>query len=141
MTTPSDAQRRAMTTSVLTIGRLTHLHPDMDANGEAYERDHLVKPQVVPVGAGANVVSSLLTNGRHAPAIDMDLPVLVVPSTTPGHSHVYIDHELSWDNYLRLLAVLVDVGLVQQGFYNSALRRGTTLLRLPHVAKATPAQD
>ncbi len=110
--------------------------PECGANGD-YERDNVVKPPVVAVDDGANVVSSLLTNGRHAPAIDVDVPVHVIPSSTPGHSHLYIDHEMPWQDYERLLRVLTEVGIVQRGFYDSAVRRGTSLLRLPHVRKAT----
>jgi hypothetical protein len=118
--------------AVLAVGRLTHHHPTVD--GQEYPVDRAFKLPVVPV-ENANVVSSLLTNGRHAPAIDVDLPVHVVPSSTPGHSHLYIDAELTWDDYLRLLTVMADIGLVERGFLESAERRGTTLLRLPGVTK------
>lgn len=123
--------------AVLAIGRLTHVHPSVDEVGADYDDDSMVKPPVVAVADGANVVSSLLTNGMHAPAIDLDVPVILLPSSTPGHFHLYIDHELDWADYQRLLGVLHDVGLVEDGFWRSALRRGTTLLRLPHVSKPT----
>lgn len=131
----SERLRMMQTHEVLAIGRLTHHHPNVDADGEVYERDKVVKPEAVGVEAGANVVSSLLTNGKHAPAIDVDVKARLVPSSTPGHSHAYIDHEMPWDDYLLLLRVLTQVGIVQKGFYDSAVRRGTTLLRLPHVRK------
>lgn len=118
--------------AVFAIGRLPHYHPTVDS--QDYDDDRAFKLPVVWVG-DANVVSSLLTNGRHAPAIDVDLPVHAVPSSTPGHSHLYIDAELTWDEYLRLLTVMAEIGLVEEGFLDSAKRRGTTLLRLPGVTK------
>lgn len=128
---------------VLGIGRLTHFHEGVDREGVNaagyedfdYKLDTMVKPPVVPLSQ-ANVSSSLLTNGKHAPAIDLDIEAALIPSSTEGHSHLYINHELSWKQYRRLLRVMRDVGLIQDGFYYSAIRRGSTLLRLPHVRKA-----
>ena len=45
----------------------------------------------------ANVVSSLQSGtepgsrAQHYPVLDLDLPAVLVPSSTPGHSHLYID--------------------------------------------------
>lgn len=133
---------RSSVCAILGIGRLTHFHEGVEreginaAGGEDfdYEMDRVVKPPVVPLSE-ANVASSLLTNGRHAPCIDLDIEAVLLPSSSEGHSHLYINHELTWKQYKRLLKVMRDVGLVQDGFYRSALRRGCTLLRLPHVRK------
>ncbi len=134
-----------LTQAVLKFGRLTHFHEHVDREDKElvefgcenweYVFDDIVKPPVRNVDDGANVVSSLLTNGKHAPAIDLDVPAILVPSSTPGHSHLYIDHELSWKDYLRVLRVLTDVRIVELGILQAAERRGTTLLRLPHVKK------
>lgn len=129
-------KREKLTRAVLSIGRLTHRHEGLDAHADDYDADTMVKPLVVTVADGANVVSSLLTNGKHAPAIDLDVPVVLVPSSTRGHHHLYLDAELSWGEYKRLLRVMQEVGLIEPGFYSSALRRGSTLLRLPHVLKS-----
>lgn len=118
--------------TVTDFGRLTHDHPNLGHDEYMGDRHHKLAP--VPVDE-ANVVSSLLTNGKHAPAIDVDLPVHAIPSSTPGHSHLYFDVELSWPDYLRLLRVIRDIGILQDGFYRSAKSRGTTLLRLPGVPK------
>jgi hypothetical protein len=118
--------------AVSAFGRLTHHHPDLDH--DEYMGDRHSKLVPLPLDE-SNVVSSLLTNGGHAPAIDVDLPIHAVQSSTPGHWHLYLDVELSWPDYLRLLEVMRDVGIVQDGFYRSAKSRGTTLLRLPGVPK------
>jgi len=134
------------TDAVLQFGRLTHWHELVDKEGRElaadgssdfdYALDEVVKPPVVTPEDGANVVSSLLTNGKHAPAIDIDVPAMLIPSSTPGHSHLYIDCELSWRDYTRLLKTLARVGIVEYGFYRSAVRRGSSMLRLPHIRKA-----
>ena len=72
----------------------------------------------------------------HMPAIDIDFPCRLVESSTPEHFHLYIDHEITQEQYMDILRVLMSAGIVQRGFYRSALRRGQTFLRLPGVKKA-----
>ena len=49
----------------------------------------------------ANVVTSLVGGtgipGMHKPVLDIDMPVRVEPSSTPGHFHLYIDRAMSSD--------------------------------------------
>lgn len=68
---------------------------------------------------------------KHKPAIDIDMPVHVIESSTPGKSHLYIDKEMSWDDYLKLLRVMVEVGLVEEGYLGASEYRGYTTLRKP----------
>lgn len=88
----------------------------------------------------ANVVTSELVNPDisvwdHAPVIDLDVPVTYVPSSTPGHGHLYIDVPMSADAMWRLLSVMVDVGMVEEGYLNASQARGHTSVRLPWVKK------
>jgi hypothetical protein len=69
---------------------------------------------------------------HHAPAIDIDLECRLVGSSTPGHYHLYIDKEMVWEDYEKLLAVLKDVGIVEEGFYNQAVVNQKTFLRVRH---------
>jgi len=86
-----------------------------------------------------NLVSSLKTDGTHAPALDIDIPCRYVPSSTPGHGHLYFDTlSLTWEGYQDLLKALVLAGIVEQGYYLASLNRGQTLLRPPHVKKFSP---
>lgn len=71
----------------------------------------------------------------HKPVLDIDLPVKVVPSTTKGHFHLYIDKEMSWKKYLKLLDVLVEVGIIEDGYAGASEQRGFTAVRLPWVKK------
>lgn len=77
----------------------------------------------------------------HIPMIDLDIPAVLIPSSTPGHSHLVIETELQWEDYLRLLDVMVDIGLVQAGFRDAALERGETFLRLPWIRKYQEQHD
>jgi hypothetical protein len=77
----------------------------------------------------ANLISSLTDDGFHMPAIDLDLPTKLVPSSTEGHYHLFIDHKLSAENYWKLLSCLVDVGIVERGFYELSEARGASFLR------------
>lgn len=71
----------------------------------------------------------------HKPVIDIDIPVRLIPSTTPGHSHLYIDHPISWDIYENLLIALTQAGVVEEGYLRAAMQRGETFVRLPWIRK------
>lgn len=84
--------------------------------------------------AEAQVVSSESLDG-HRPLLDLDFPAALVPSSTPGHHHLYIDKPMSWDDYVKLLDVLAEVGLLEPGFVSASKQRRATFLRLPWVCK------
>lgn len=71
----------------------------------------------------------------HIPILDIDFPVFVYPSSTPGHSHLYIQKHLTWENYKKLLKVMADVGLIEEGYYNASIERKGTYVRLPWIQK------
>lgn len=73
--------------------------------------------------------------GMHTVAIDVDHPVRVLPSTTPGHFHLLIDVPMPWWRYRRLLRALMKAGIIEPGYYSASVRRGATFLRLPWVRK------
>lgn len=79
----------------------------------------------------ARLVSSKLENGRHILAVDIDMPAALVPSSTKGHYHLYIDHEMTWTTYTSLLMALAEAGIVEPGYADASIRRGATHLRTP----------
>lgn len=94
-----------------------------------------VKPVSLPE---ANVVTSRVGLGRtHKVAIDLDMDAVLIPTSTPGHHHLIIDHELTWNAYVKLLKALAEAGLVQQGFVHAAELRGYTQLRTPWTRKVS----
>lgn len=93
----------------------------------------------------ANLVSSVQVDstgrptGLHLPVIDVDLPCDFVPSSTPGHGHLYIDKALTWDQYRILLHVLMVLGIVEPGYVAVSEKRGATFVRKPgEVKPSTP---
>lgn len=106
-----------------------------------------------------NLVSSLCTDGRHRPALDIDCAndpfeadaiAGIVSDLTGGgtvdilesthHYHFYVeDRDYSWDAYQRLLDDLVDAGVLEVGYVSASIARGQTLLRPPHIRKVTSA--
>lgn len=87
----------------------------------------------------ANVITSLveseLGETMHKPIIDVDLPVKIVPSTTEGHGHLYMDLAMPWEDYVKLLDVLVEIGAVEYGYVSASKERGFTAVRVPWVKK------
>lgn len=85
----------------------------------------------------ANLVSSALEgDGMHAPVLDLDFPCALVPSSTPGHYHLYLDKVMPWDEYGQLLWALRAAGVLQSGFVAAAISREQTMVRLPWVRKS-----
>lgn len=76
----------------------------------------------------------------HLPALDIDLPCQLRPSSTPGHFHLLIDHPVRWCDYVDLLHALAACGIVEPGYVSASIERGATFLRLPGVKKKPAAQ-
>lgn len=76
----------------------------------------------------ANLIGSLLEDGRHMPCIDIDLPCRLVESETPGHFHLFIDHPIHWANYKAILEELTNAGIVQVGYFTASQERGQTFV-------------
>lgn len=75
------------------------------------------------------------TEIMHTVVIDVDLPVGVLPSSTAGHFHLYIDKLMSWKSYKRLLKALNRAGVIDEGWYKMSLRRRGSHLRVPWQKK------
>lgn len=90
----------------------------------------------------ANLITSKVDQGevvvdtpKHKIVLDVDMPVRVIASSTPGHFHLFIDKVVTWEEYTRLLDVLADVGIVEHGYVNFSKERGYTAVRLPWIKK------
>jgi len=93
----------------------------------------------VSAGPDALLVSSETNRGTHMPAIDLDMPASLVPSSTEGHSHLFIDVEMSWRKYRGVLRALYRAGVIERGFYKASLARRRTQLRT-EIFKKTAAE-
>ena len=86
----------------------------------------------------ADIVTSEMASrdgSRHKIVLDIDHPIVVLNSTTPGHHHLFIDKELGWGEYLEVIRVLVKVGIVEEGYLGASAHRGFTGVRLPWIVK------
>ena len=109
---------------------------DGEYSGEVVAADKLEEAEVVTSLTG-EIKKSLygFVEAKHRPILDIDIPMHIIPSTTPGHGHLYIDKELTWSEYRRLLGVLADCGIIERGYLNVSLAREHTAVRLPWIKK------
>jgi len=84
---------------------------------------------LVDTEAEANLVSSMTTSLKHKPTIDIDLPCKLVPSKTEGHFHLFIEKELDWETYKRLLYAMADAGIVEWNYVYAANQAQATFVR------------
>lgn len=105
-------------------------------DGDAYDEGFYTKiPDEAADIETAELISSQTKDGTHRPLLDIDFPAVVIPSTTPGHGHLYIDKELSWKDYKKLLNLFADLGIIEHGYRGASLARGYSALRLPWIKK------
>jgi hypothetical protein len=115
------------------------LHVDFGADHESSFGDFSADPSrgVEPsIESMANCVGSRTRRGKHRPVLDIDFAARLVPSSTEGHWHLYLDGiELTDRQYEQLVGTLAAIGVVQQGIHNQLHREGQTIVRLPHIRK------
>lgn len=88
-----------------------------------------------PLAQANSVSSNIKGTEMHRPALDIDVPCLLIDSTTPGHHHLYIDKPMPWEDYEKLIRVLAEIGILQQGYADVSIKRKRTWLRTPWTKK------
>ena len=76
-----------------------------------------------------------LSVADHGVVVVLTQPAFLVPSSTAGHFHLYLNKALSWADYRKLLKALRRCDVIEDGFYRLSLQRGQTFLRPPGVLK------
>ena len=71
----------------------------------------------------------------HTFVVDIDLPATLMPSSTPGHSHLYIESYMSWSQYVKVLDAMAEAGIIEYGYVNASKARGFTAVRLPWIRR------
>ena len=61
--------------------------------------------------------------------------VVVVPSSTEGHCHLYLQFQVPERAYLERLMHLAVLGMIEPGYAVVSIKRAGTFVRLPHVKK------
>jgi hypothetical protein len=100
------------------------------------------RPTKANIGGTANTISSrhIEYPDRHKVMLDLDVPHKLIPSSTEGHSHLYLDVELCKEDYRDLLVALRTAGIIQKGILDQFDEHGATFLRLPTVKKDSRGQ-
>lgn len=99
--------------------------------------------ELVASASEANVITSLFKSPfgeldtYHAVVLDIDHPAWLIPSTTPGHYHLYIDVPggIADQAWRRLLDALAYCNIIEPGYAKASKARGFTSVRLPWVQK------
>ncbi len=119
------------------------------SNEDMLESDEAIHPAIrrrlsIPVdleqtSEQPNLVTSLIgPSGKyHLPVLDIDFPARLIPSSTPGHFHLYLDgmDPLSWEEYDDLLRALCAAGVIGSGYLFHSQERKMTCVRRPGVKK------
>lgn len=112
--------------------------PEAESAEDDYESEHVRTEDI----AGADIVLSFdKETGQHRPVLDIDFPLHTVPSSTPGHFHLYLDKPMPWAKYKRLINALADAGIIEDGYASVSLDRKYTSVRLPWVKKTATSKE
>lgn len=104
-------------------------------NEKTENYDWVVMPEETSSLDEANIVISLLPDGTHAPVLDLDIPHVYVPSSTPGHGHLYLDVPMDDESFWIFLELLSDLGIIEEGYFQASKARGYSAVRLPWIKK------
>lgn len=115
--------------------------PDYSADEpERVETTDLAEAQAV--SSEIRESANPLEVGMHYVLLDLDVPAQLVPSSTPGHSHLYIEKPVHWYQLDEILTALANAGVIEPGYAEVSIKRRATFLRLPWVKKQPrPATD
>lgn len=103
----------------------------------AYVKNDKVQERDAPVDE-ANIITSLDIDSYgayHRPVLDIDFEAKLIPSSTEGHYHLYIDKLIPTQAYFNLLDALAEVELIQPAVAKFARERGYSAVRLPWINK------
>lgn len=107
----------------------------VDVLGDDYDPASTGRTVVDDLDAANVITSKVVGRSSHKILLDLDVPAKLIPSSTPGHSHLYIDRELTWEAYGKLLHALAEAGVIERGYVGASGERGYTALRLPWIRK------
>jgi hypothetical protein len=117
-------------------GQVLMITPDLVEDYLADDPD-AEPPRVTTDLAQATTTTSQMAHcpDMHRPVLDLDMPCRLIPSSTPGHFHLYIDRAMTWETYAELLGALSKANIIEPGYAGASLARGYTRVRLPWVRK------
>lgn len=72
----------------------------------------------------------------HSVMLDLDVPAWLVPSSTEGHSHLYVAVSAKEEDYFAFLDAAAKIGVITPTYAEVSKKKGGTRLRLPWVKKS-----
>lgn len=118
---------------------------DEQKEGEYHEDDANERNEPVDKDFGNTISSRIVgtdtetpddgTTWKHAPVLDLDFPAMLVPSSTPGHFHLYLDKVMTWPEYEQLLEALEVAHVLEPGYVSASRARRATFVRDPEKMK------
>lgn len=114
------------------VHRVVQFDPNADDYGDGND-----EREVASTDYRANVATSEVKDAvnTHKLLVDIDFPCKLIPSSTPGHFHLFIDKMISKYSLENILQAMANAGIVEHGYANAAIERGYTAVRLPWVNK------
>jgi len=116
------------------VCRISDLDPQYEGDVMPATTD-MQQATVLTSEVDATVDESDPSKRLHRVVIDVDMSVRAWESSTPGHSHVFIDKVMSEEVYFRLLDALAEAGIVEPGYVRASKERRYTSVRLPWIKK------
>lgn len=102
------------------------------ASGGGEEGSDYTPSVDVPAGEEANLISSEVKGGRHHKIVlDIDHEAVLIPSSTPGHSHLIINKNLTEQKFYHFVRACHDIGLIADGNLRQADMWGGQFIRFP----------
>lgn len=106
---------------------------------ESYESEYeLYTVPTNDLSEASVVISETAITGWHMPVLDIDVEHALVPSSTVGHSHLYLNVACTWEDYVEFLQAAAKCGILEKGYVDVSIRKGYTAVRLPWVQRETP---
>lgn len=112
-----------------------------EANSESGEYvTEAVEEEDADLHSADLITSAMVDSAMHRPVLDIDFGAQLIPSSTPGHFHLYLDKEVSWKSFQKVLKALSAAGLIEEGYAEASIQRGYSAVRLPWVEKPKPEE-
>lgn len=89
----------------------------------------------------AILISSLCEDGQHAPVLDIDFPAELIPSSSPGHFHLYLHRKMTWEKYVKLLDALHEAGIIDYEYHRMSIKRKSTMVLLPGIDRRKATEE
>ena len=110
-------------------------HQDEYESSEALEKCSREDGEIVSSKLAGQSLFNFAGEEKHKILLDIDHNAVLVPSSTEGHWHLYIDHTITWKQYRSLLSALAEAGVIEDGYAQASIRREQTHLRVPWLNK------